>query len=50
MIERAILPDEVYEGVDHGSVMIEGKAVEDDVEKSSGQASWKKEEDELRVV
>jgi len=50
MIERAILPDEVYEGIGHGRVTIEGKAFEDDVEKSSGQASWKKEEDELRVV
>ena len=52
MIERAILPDEVYEGMGEENIMIEGKAFGDDVERSSGQDSWKKTEadDELRVV
>ena len=49
MIERAILPDEVYEGPGHENITIEGKAFGEDVEKSSGQGSWK-EEDGLRVV
>lgn len=52
MIDRAILPDEVYDG-EEGAVPIEGKAVgEEDVEREGGGAGekgWAKEEGELRV-
>lgn len=51
MIPRAILPDEVYDGEGGASVTIEGKAIEDDVERDAiGEEKWKKEEDELRVT
>lgn len=52
MIDRAILPDEVYDG-ELASVTIEGKALDggrEDVEKSSGRRPWGKEESELRVL
>lgn len=52
MIDRAILPDEVYDR-ELGNVTIEGKAVDgerEDVEKSSGRRPWRKEESELRVL
>lgn len=46
MIERAILPDEVYEGVIEGEVLA-GK----NIEKSSGSGgSLKKDEDGLMIV
>ncbi|SLM37387.1 ncs1 allantoate transporter [Lasallia pustulata] len=52
MIDRAVLPDEVYEG-EVGSVTIEGKAVDGepgDVEGRGGRRPWGKEEGELRVL
>ena len=46
MIERAILPDEVYEGVIEGEVL-RGE----DVEKSSGSGGGSlKKEDELKII
>ena len=50
MIDRAILPDEVYEG-ELGSVTIEGKELRgEDVEGSAGgRRPWSKE-GELRVL
>ena len=49
MITRAILPDEVYEGEE--GAMIEGKAIEDDVEReATGKGKWEKEDGELRVM
>ena len=51
MIDRAILPDEVYEG-ELGRMTIEGKELRGgmgDVEGGSGTRSWGKEEEELRV-
>ena len=51
MIPRAILPDEVYEGEEGATVIIEGKAVDDDVEReATGKGDWKKEDDELLVM
>ena len=51
MIPRAILPDEVYEGEEGSTVTIEGKAVDDDIEReATGKGEWKKEEGELRVM
>lgn len=51
MIPRAILPDEVYEGEEGATVKIEGKAVDDDVEReATGKGDWKKEDDELLVM
>ena len=50
MIENAVLPDEVYEGSDHGNVMIEGKEVREDVEKSNGRALGKKEEEAPTIL
>lgn len=52
MIDRAILPDEVYDG-ELESVTIEGKAVDgerEDVERRGGRRPWGKEEAELRVL
>ena len=51
MISRAVLPDEVYEGEEGASVTIEGKAVDDDIEReATGEGDWKKEDEELRVI
>ena len=51
MVPRAVLPDEVYAGEEGVSVTIEGKAVDDDVEReAAGEKDWKKGEEELRVV
>ena len=51
MVPRAVLPDEVYAGEEGASVTIEGKAVDDDVEReAAGEKDWKKGEEELRVV
>ena len=51
MIPRAILPDEVYEGEEGATVTIEGKAVDDDVEReAAGEKEWRKEDGELRVT
>lgn len=44
MIPRAILPDELYEGEEGAEVTIEGKAVDEDVERDgNGEKGWKKE-------
>lgn len=51
MISRAVLPDEVYEGEEGASMTIEGKAVDDDVEReATGERDWKKGDEELRVI
>ena len=45
MIPRAILPDEVYEGEEGAEVTIEGKAVDEDVERDGNEEmEWKKED------
>ncbi len=51
MISRAVLPDEVYEGEEGASMTIEGKAVDEDVEReATGDRDWKKGDEELRVI
>ena len=51
MIPRAVLPDEVYEGEEGAAVTIEGKAIDEDVEReATGEGDWKKEGGELRVM